>query len=79
MWMRCLFGTPWLFNIAMGNGRFIDDLLDLHIENGDFPVRHVKSPEGSYEAGRFDKEHEQMEQFLALTKEWGSCRHWPIF
>jgi hypothetical protein len=29
--------TLWLFNIAMGNGPFIDALPALPIKNGDFP------------------------------------------
>jgi hypothetical protein len=31
--------TLWLFNIAMENGPFIDDL---PINNGDSPVRYIK-------------------------------------
>jgi len=37
--MLFLGDTLWLFNIAMGNGPFIDGL---PIKHGDFPVRYVK-------------------------------------
>ena len=40
--------TLWLFDVAMKNGPFIDDLSEsimiLPLENGDFPVRYGKNP-----------------------------------
>ena len=35
-------GTVWLFNMAMENYPFIDDLWWFTYKNGDFPVRQVK-------------------------------------
>ena len=43
----CLFGTIWLFNIAMENGPFMDDL---PIKNGDFPITvpAIATPQPQY-------------------------------